>query len=178
MYLADILRCLLTRRYVIALVLGYFQYARTDPPPPLLLPHLITYTYEENGVTWAYDESPSPLLAVPTLPPLILCSAGALVFFIACAMLITVFANARRGFGTVQVERIRRWKEQMQSILPSEYDPRIRLWVPLSKEEQPKGGAVILIRPDEPIFDLGFKRNWRALMGDKWWHWFVPWIHG
>lgn len=162
-------------RYVVGLILGYSQYARIAPPPPLLIPYLVTHTFEQDGVMWAYDESPCPSLAVPTLTPLILCTAGTVVVMIAIAMLLTVVLNARRGASTVQVERIRRWHEQLDSILPAEYDARIRLWVPASGGDP---GLVIHVNPDEPLYDFGFARNWRAIMGEHVWQWAVPWIHG
>jgi hypothetical protein len=46
--------------------------------------------------------------------------------------------------------------------------------VPLPKEENEEGGAVVLVDPSTPLFDLGPGENWRRLMGERWWEWLIP----
>lgn len=89
-------------------------------------------------------------------------------------MLAVVVRHARDGVSSVQLERLKLWRAQ-DPIEPV-YDARIRLWVPLPLDEVPAGGAVVLVEPDVPLFDLGAAENWRKVMGRKWWQWFQPWV--
>ena len=93
-------------------------------------------------------------------------------------MLISIFLNARRGFSAVQVERSRRYRAQKIKSLagtPSNYDARLRLWIPFTEQgakDQRLGGAIVLVEPDTPLYDFGPIENWRRLMGEEWWEWF------
>lgn len=88
------------------------------------------------------------------------------------AVIITIVLNARRGLGAVQVERSRRWKLQQKSGIANAWDARLTLWIPLPEG----GGAVVRVDPAIRLFDLGASRNWRNLMGEQWWQWFLPWV--
>lgn len=72
-------------RYAGALVLGYREYHRQDPPHPPLYPGTVTRRLLIQGVLYEYDESPYPYLATPRLAALALVVAGAFVWFVAVA---------------------------------------------------------------------------------------------
>ncbi|CAI2162470.1 8613_t:CDS:2 [Funneliformis geosporum] len=40
--------------------------------------------------------------------------------------------------------------------------------------ENPLGYGVATTRPGENLWDLGWKKNWKYVMGDKWWLWCIP----
>ncbi|ORY74988.1 hypothetical protein BCR35DRAFT_306382 [Leucosporidium creatinivorum] len=161
-------------RYGAALLLGYRRYHQRDNASSSLAIDALSSS----------PSSPYASLATPHLTPLLLVVSGGFVWWVAVAMTTTIINNARRGLSTVQVERIRRWKllsrearsTSLSPIPAPAYDPRIRLWVPLPREEYPDGGAVVHVDPTEPLFDLGARQNWRLLMGEHVWQWFVPWI--
>lgn len=143
-------------RYGIGLLLGYRRYDPSDTLFPV-----------------RDSSAPYVALSTPRLTPLLLVMSGWFVFGVAVAMIVTIVLNSRRGLSTVQVERVRRWKARSASSAQGGYDARIRLWVPLPREECKEGGLVLLVDPDVGLFDLGPRENWRRLMGaEKWWWWF------
>ncbi|GAA5909184.1 hypothetical protein JCM6882_003760, partial [Rhodosporidiobolus microsporus] len=88
---------------------------------------------------------------------------------------IVIVRNSRSGLSAVQVERTRRWRLQRGQANP-DYDARLRVWVPLPKEQSEAGGAVVVADPDVPLFDLGAEENWTSLMGERCWQWLMPWV--
>ncbi|GAA5922361.1 hypothetical protein JCM1841_003083 [Sporobolomyces salmonicolor] len=162
-------------RYAGALVIGYLKYSDVSADRPFLVPDSRTPTFQQGGVTYAYNEPLYPSLAVPRLRTLMIVSAATFISLIGVAMIILIVLNARKGLSAVQVERTRRWRIQ-QRLGHTTYDARLRLWVPLTAKlggtEPP--GAIVLVNPDVPLFDLGPSENWKALMGDRWWKWFAP----
>ncbi|GAA5997278.1 uncharacterized protein JCM10292_000146 [Rhodotorula paludigena] len=161
-------------RYAGALLLGYRQYQRTAHKRPLIIPDVHVRTFQEGALTYAYDEPLFPRLAIPHLSTLFISFFAAFITVIALVMLAVVVRHARDGVSSVQLERLKLWRAQ--DPLEPVYDARIRLWVPLPIDEVPAGGAVVLVEPDVPLFDLGAAENWRKMMGRKWWQWFQPWV--
>lgn len=158
------------RRYAAALVLGFWHYSTLEPPrPPLIPPQNLT----QEASSYAYANFPCPTLSSPSLATLLTVTAGAFVFFIAIAMILTIVLNTRKGVSAVQLERIRRWKVETKKAATRAdggWDGRIRLWVPL--EEHVEGGAVVLVDPGTLLYDFGPAENWRRMMGERWWQWF------
>lgn len=109
----------------------------------------------------------------PSLFSLVLVSFATFVSLVALAMIATVFHNLARGLSTVDIERDRRWRVMQGQRTRGEsrqvadgkkdWDPRLRLWVP--DGEGKGGGATVVVEPGDRIFDLGFRRNWEAVMG-------------
>ncbi|KAK4050482.1 hypothetical protein OIO90_005065 [Microbotryomycetes sp. JL221] len=167
-------------RYGGALLLGFRQYHHLEPQAPWLLPNVVTRTFTKDGVTWAYDEPICPRLAVPSIEPLLLVLAAFIVWTIGLAMIFIMVMNARKGLSTVQVERIKRWHASGSGSMKDEYDPRLRLWIPLPHDEstdsESRQGTIMLVNPDTPLFDHGAHRNWHELMGGtSWVDWCIPW---
>ncbi|GAA6035989.1 hypothetical protein JCM8097_005202 [Rhodosporidiobolus ruineniae] len=162
-------------RYAGALFLGYRHYLHLAPNRPLLIPDTITRTFRRGPVTYAHDVPLYPSFAIPRLSTLAVVVFALLITSIALAMIVVIVRNARSGVSAVQLERLRIWAFQRDEPNPT-YDARIRLWVPLAPSESEDGGAVVLVEPDVPLFDLGPGENWRRLMGEKWWHWVLPWV--
>jgi hypothetical protein len=49
------------------------------------------------------------------------------------------------------------------------WDPRTRLYLPLEdRSKAGSSGAIVLVDPDLRIYDLGWKSNWRLVMGEGW----------
>ncbi|GAA5972640.1 hypothetical protein JCM11641_002950 [Rhodosporidiobolus odoratus] len=173
-------------RYGGALFLGYEHYHRLAPDRPPLIPDVRTRFIRQGPATFAYDEPLYPSLAIPRLSTLVIVLFAALISAIALAMLVTVIRNTTTGFSTVQLERTRRYRRQVaptpaqsgQPENPAAYDARFRLWIPLSRDECPAGGSVVLVEPDAPLFDFGSRENWKSAMGERWWKWVVPWETG
>ncbi|GAA5856266.1 hypothetical protein JCM8547_000844 [Rhodosporidiobolus lusitaniae] len=161
--------------YAGALYLGYKHYQTIAPDRPLLVADVETRTIKQGGVTYAYDVPLYPSLAVPHLGTLVIVLFAVMISLIAFAMIAVIVRDTRTDTTPIQVERTRLWRQQQGQPNP-DYDARFRLWVPLPKEESTEGGAIVIVDPDVPLFDLGPEENWRRLMGEKWWHWFLPWI--
>ncbi|GAA6058523.1 hypothetical protein JCM10212_006962 [Sporobolomyces blumeae] len=161
--------------YAGAVVLGFYHYPSLSTDRPFLVPGVRVRRFVRGGVVYEFDEPLYPALAVPNLATLAIVSFATLIALIGISMLVVISLNARRGFSAVQVERIRRWRAN-----PTGYDARIRLWIPLPPADDPKGhanparGAVVAVDPDTPLFDFGLGKNWRYLMGERWWQWFIP----
>ncbi|GAA5922668.1 uncharacterized protein JCM15063_003382 [Sporobolomyces koalae] len=162
-------------RWAGAIILGYVKYPAISQDRPFLVSGHRTRTLVRDGITYAYDESLYPKLAIPTLSTLAIVAFATLIVGIGFAMLVVITLNARKGVSTVQVERSKRFRAQHRASSNSaaKYDPRIRLWVPLLEgDESP--GAIVLVEPDTPLYDFGPMQNWRNLMGSRWWQWFDP----
>ncbi|GAA5990132.1 hypothetical protein JCM5350_002517 [Sporobolomyces pararoseus] len=165
-------------RYAGAIILGYLQYPTVSVDRAFLVEGHRTKTFVRDGITYAFDESLYPRLATPSLSALALVTFATLIVGIGIAMLISIFLNARRGFSAVQVERSRRYRAQKIKSLartPSNYDARLRLWIPFTEEGKGQclGGGIVLVEPDTPLYDFGPIENWRRLMGEHWWEWFM-----
>ncbi|GAA5908329.1 uncharacterized protein JCM6883_004349 [Sporobolomyces salmoneus] len=164
-------------RYAGAIVLGYLQYPSVSIDRPFLVPGHRVKTLVRDGITYAYDESLYPRLATPTLSTLVLVAFATLIVGIGIGMLCMIILNARKGMSAVQVERTHRYRLQQRSGISTSHDARLRLWIPFSETdttEGVEGGAVVMVEPDTPLFDFGPMENWKRLMGQNWWDWFVP----
>lgn len=116
-----------------------------------------------------------PRLARPSFEVLAMSCFSFILLFVAVAMVVMTVRNACRGVGTIEVERMRRWRhlyKKSGDAALQRWDPRIRLYVP---GEDGREGGVILVDPHVKLFDLGVSRNWQTLMGDHWWQWLLPW---
>ncbi|GAA6046593.1 hypothetical protein JCM3770_006227 [Rhodotorula araucariae] len=164
-------------RYTGALLRGYKQYQRTAHDRPLLISDTSTRTFRRGAITYAYQAPQYPSLAVPRLSTLFVTFFAAFISVIALVMLYIVTRNIRRGFTSVQLERIKRHRASLASAASASpgCDARQRVFVPLSGVER-GGGAIILLDPDLPLFDLGAGTNWRRVMGGRWWEWALPWV--
>ncbi|BGP44507.1 Putative E3 ubiquitin-protein ligase [Rhodotorula kratochvilovae] len=159
-------------RYAGALLLGYRQYQRSAHERPLLIPDTYTRTFRRGAVTYAHDVPLYPSLAVPCLSTLFVTFFAAFISVIALVMLYVVTRNARRGLTSVQLERNKLHRSSL--AITAGYDARQRVFVPLPEREG--GGAVVLVEPDVPLFDLGKEENWKRVMGERWWEWGMPWV--
>ncbi|BGP28558.1 hypothetical protein JCM10296v2_000294 [Rhodotorula toruloides] len=161
-------------RYAGGLLLGYCSYQKTAHERPLLVSDITTRTLTQDGTVYAYDVPLYPSLAVPQLGTLAVVFFALFITLIALAMIFVIVRNTRLGTSAIQTERTRLWRSQ-DGRKPV-YDARVALWVPLDAGDGVKRGAVVFVEPDTPLFDLGASENWRRVMGEKWWQWFVPWV--
>ncbi|GAA5828154.1 hypothetical protein JCM11251_002614 [Rhodosporidiobolus azoricus] len=161
-------------RYVGGLFLGFLHYPTIASDRPLFVEGVTTHVFRQDSLTFAYDVPLYPSLAVPSLNTFLLVGFALMICAIAVAMVLVIYRNSRTGLSAVQLERARRWRLQQLQANP-EYDARLRLWVPLPVEECVEGGAVVLVEPGMPLFDLGAEENWTRLVGKRWWDWLLPW---
>jgi hypothetical protein len=42
----------------------------------------------------------------------------------------------------------------------------------METDERESQGAIVLVDPDTPLYDFGPMKNWKRLMGERWWEWF------
>lgn len=93
-------------------------------------------------------------------------------------MITTILLNLQTGTTSIQVERTRRWRAHVAKLAKKkdgegeDWDPRLRLWIPLPLEESERGGEVVRVDPGLPLFDMGTRENRRRLLGSTWRDWF------
>jgi hypothetical protein len=93
-------------------------------------------------------------------------------------MITTILLNLRTGTTAIQVERTRRWRAHLAKLAKKkdgegeDWDPRLRLWIPLPLEENRSGGEIVRVDPGLPLFDMGAQENRRRLLGTTWRDWF------
>ncbi|GAA5981181.1 hypothetical protein JCM10908_004010 [Rhodotorula pacifica] len=155
-------------RYAGAVLLGYRQYQQATG-----LESITGQTNETVNMLPAVARPRS--LSDPRLSTLAITGSAWLIFLIALSMVLVVVRNASRGLSTVQIERARTYHAQRNRAplgLKPRYDARLRLWV-----TAPDGsdGTVVLVEPDIPLFDFGWRDNLRRAFGDRWWKWLLPW---
>ncbi|KNZ54769.1 hypothetical protein VP01_2858g1 [Puccinia sorghi] len=110
------------------------------------------------------------------LSSLIITAAATMVLIMMVAMVAIVFRTTiMNGQSSLEVERARRWAK-----CPGKASVALKLWVPgqlpTTSEALPsRSGKVVLVPHHLPIFHRGPWRNVCLIMGDKIWHWFLPW---
>lgn len=93
-------------------------------------------------------------------------------------MITTILLNLRTGTTAIQVERTRRWRAHLAKLAKKkdgegeDWDPRLRLWIPLPLEENRSGGEIVRVDPGLPLFDMGAQENRRRLLGTTRRDWF------
>ncbi|MBW0541713.1 hypothetical protein O181_081428 [Austropuccinia psidii MF-1] len=155
-------------RYMGGLCLGYLYYPKIERESQLDWNN----TVDQAGIKLLSKSSllsAQAIFSKPSFSMLLIVTSGTMIELVIIAMLVIVIKNnILRGLSSIEIERARRWNKSS-----STWDPRLKLWVPDCKE---KGkGKVVLLQPGIPIFDLGPRKNFEQIMGDRVWEWFVPW---
>ncbi|CAG8657625.1 17823_t:CDS:10, partial [Dentiscutata erythropus] len=91
--------------------------------------------------------------------------------FIITAVLGFIFGLLLTGFSLVHTAYVLQNRTTIEtlSFRTRTYNVRVQF-----DPENPLNYGVATTRPGENIWSLGWKQNWKLVMGDKWWLWFVP----
>ncbi|RIB22855.1 DHHC palmitoyltransferase-domain-containing protein [Gigaspora rosea] len=93
------------------------------------------------------------------------------VQFVITAVLGFIFGLLLTGFTLVHTAYILQNRTTIESLSyrTRTYNLRVQF-----DTENPLNYGVSITRPGENLWNLGWKQNWKMVMGDKWWLWFVP----
>src|SRR5947208_10978975 len=82
-----------------------------------------------------------------------------------------IFGLLLTGFTLVHTTYLLRNRTTIESISfrTRTYNVRVQF-----DTENPLGFGVATTRPGENLWNLGWKKNWKDVMGNKWWLWFIP----
>ncbi|GBC09253.1 hypothetical protein RclHR1_08710005 [Rhizophagus clarus] len=82
-----------------------------------------------------------------------------------------IFGLLLTGFTLVHTMYVLRNRTTIESISfrTRTYNVRVQFDV-----ENPLGYGVATTQPGENLWNLGWKKNWKDVMGNKWWLWFIP----
>ncbi|CAB4431732.1 unnamed protein product [Rhizophagus irregularis] len=82
-----------------------------------------------------------------------------------------IFGLLLTGFTLVHTTYVLRNRTTIESISfrTRTYNVRVQFDV-----ENPLGYGVTTTQPGENLWNLGWKKNWKDVMGNKWWLWFIP----
>lgn len=127
----------------------------------------LIYAYQHHRSLNIYTPHPT---VDPSLLSLFVLVFVTLVLLVGVSMLAISVRNILLGRTTLEIERA------VRSRGGKVFDARRYLWIPLEPpaegdEDRRWSGAVVRVRPETPIYDLGPTRNWRALMGESWIDW-------
>ncbi|KAI8457718.1 DHHC palmitoyltransferase-domain-containing protein [Phakopsora pachyrhizi] len=146
-------------RYIGAIILGYTYYSDI---------------LESDSKSTSTRKNQDSIFGKPSLSALMILFFSIVIILVATSMVaITVRNVVFKGLSTVEIERARRFERCGGRVIDG-WDPRMKLWIPDGLGMG--GGKVILIEPGTPIFDLGPYLNWKQLMGDRVFEWFVPFV--
>jgi len=159
-------------RYVGGLFLGYIYYAEIKHQ------HASGAAQAADDAVWIKaPRSGDSGLYEPKLSWLIITAAATMVLMVMVAMVAIVFRTTiMKGQTSLEIERARRGAKR-----GGKASGALKLWVPeqLSTTGSDglgtRSGKVVLVPHHLPIFDRGPGPNFRLIMGDKVWHWFLPW---
>lgn len=99
-------------------------------------------------------------------------------------MIIVILRNAAKGLSTVQLERARIYRARqkraaagIRSLRP--HEARLRVYIPPKEESSViRTDTTLLVEPDIPLFDFGWRENLRRAFGFHAREWFNPWQPG
>jgi hypothetical protein len=82
-----------------------------------------------------------------------------------------IFGLLLTGFTLVHTIYVLRNRTTIESISfrTRTYHVRVQF-----DSENPLGYGVATTHPGENLWNLGWKKNWKDVMGNKWWLWFIP----